>query len=203
MSHIRPAFVLLLLLSLLTGLAYPLAITGIAQNVMPWRANGSLVMHEGQVIGSELIGQNFVDPKYFHGRLSATTDTDPNDATKTISVPYNAASSSGSNLGPTSKALLDRITTDVQALKEEGSGPVPVGLVTSSASGLDPHIAPTDAYFQVARIAKARNIQPERISNLIARYTEPRFLGLLGEPVINVLALNRALDSQGPDKALN
>jgi K+-transporting ATPase ATPase C chain len=203
MSHLRPAFVLLLLLSLLTGLAYPLAITGIAQNVMPWRANGSLVMREGQVIGSELIGQNFADPKYFHGRLSATTDTDPNDATKIISAPYNAANSSGSNLGPTSKALLDRISTDVQTLKDEGAGPVPVGLVTSSASGLDPHIAPADANFQIARIAKARNIQPERVSALIARYTQPRLLGVLGEPVVNVLALNRALDGQSPDKALN
>ena len=203
MSHLRPAFVLLLLLSLLTGLAYPLAITGIAQNVMPWRANGSLIMQDGHVIGSELIGQNFTDPKYFHGRLSATTDTDPNDAAKTISMPYNAANSSGSNLGPTSKALLDRISTDVHALNEDGAGPVPAGLVTSSASGLDPHIAPADAYFQIARIAKARNIQPERISALIAQYTQPRLLGVLGEPVVNVLALNRALDGQSPDKALN
>ena len=197
MSHIRPAFVLLLLLSLLTGLAYPLAITGIAQNVMPWRANGSLIIAQDQIIGSELIGQNFSDPKYFHGRLSATTDTDPNDAAKTVPAPYNAANSSGSNLGPTSKALLERISTDVQALQADGTGPVPAGLVTSSASGLDPHIAPMDAQFQVARIAKARNIRPELVSALIARYTQPRFLGVLGEPVVNVLTLNRALDGQG------
>ncbi len=197
MSHIRPAFMLLLLFSLLTGLAYPLAITGIAQNFMPWRANGSLVTSKDQIIGSEFIGQNFTDPKYFHGRLSATTDTDPNDAAKTVSAPYNAANSAGSNLGPTSKALLERISTDVQALQAEGSGPVPAGLVTSSASGLDPHIAPNDAHFQVARIAKARNIQPELLTALIARYTEPRLLGVLGEPVVNVLTLNRALDGHG------
>jgi K+-transporting ATPase ATPase C chain len=184
----------------LTGLAYPLAVTGLAQGLMPWRANGSLLKIDGRVIGSDLIGQTFSDPKYFHGRLSATTDTDPNDATKTVPAPYNAASSSGSNLGPTSKALIDRITADVTTLKEQAPGFVPVGLVTSSGSGLDPHISPVDARFQIARVAKERDLTPEAVDALVTKHTEPRLLGLLGEPVINVVALNLALDGKVPDK---
>jgi K+-transporting ATPase ATPase C chain len=196
LRQIRPALVLLVLMTVLTGLAYPLAITGLAQVLFPHQAGGSLVPKDGKIIGSELIGQNFADAKYFHGRPSATTDTDPNDATKTVPAPYNAANSGGSNAGPTSKALIERVQGDVDALKKEGNAPIPVDLVTTSASGLDPHITPAAAEFQVPRVAAARNLSAEQVRALVAQATEDRVLGLLGEPRVNVLKLNLALDAQ-------
>lgn len=196
LNHIRPAIVLFVLLTLLTGVAYPLAMTGAAQALFPSQANGSLIKKGDHIIGSSLIGQNFVGAGYFHGRLSATSDTDPNDATKTVSSPYNAANSSGSNLAPTSKALLDRVAADSATLKAENPNtPVPAELVTTSASGLDPHISPDSALFQVPRIAHARGLSEMQLRKLIGTHTEGRWLGLLGEPVVNVLALNLALDA--------
>ncbi len=195
LSQIRPAIVLIVLMTVLTGLAYPLAITGIAQVLFPHQAAGSLIEKGGKVIGSELIGQNFADAKYFHGRPSATTDTDPNDATKTVPAPYNAGNSGGSNSGPTSKALIERVQGDVETLKKENSAPIPVDLVTTSASGIDPHITPAAAGFQVPRVAKARDMPAERLRTLIAQNTEGRFLGIIGEPRVNVLQLNLALDA--------
>jgi potassium-transporting ATPase KdpC subunit len=196
LRQIRPAIVLLVLMTVLTGLAYPLAVTGIASVLFPKQAGGSLIEHDGKVIGSSLIGQNFTDAKYFHGRPSATTDTDPNDSTKTVPAPYNAANSVGSNLGPTSKALIDRVSGDVDALKKEnGTAPVPVDLVTTSASGLDPDITPASAAFQVPRVAAARNLPAEKVQALVDQNTEDRFLGVLGEPRVNVLKLNLALDA--------
>lgn len=198
LKQIRPALVVLLVLVAITGLAYPLAVTGIAQVAFPATANGSLVMRDGKVIGSALIGQNFTAPGYFHGRPSATLGTDPADPTKSVAEPYNAANSMGSNLGPTSKALADRITADVARLKAENPGaPVPVDLVTTSGSGLDPDISPEAAYFQVPRVAKERRIAEGTVRNLVAEHVEPRFLGLIGEPHVNVLALNLALDGLG------
>jgi potassium-transporting ATPase KdpC subunit len=195
LRQIRPAIVLLVLMTVLTGLAYPLAITGVAALLFPHQAAGSLVEQGGKVIGSELIGQNFTQAKYFHGRPSATTDTDPNDATKTIPAPYNAANSGGSNAGPTSKALIERVAGDVEALKKENNAPIPVDLVTTSASGLDPDITPAAAEFQVPRIAKARNLSPDQLRTLIADQTQDRVLGIFGEPRVNVLKLNLALDA--------
>jgi K+-transporting ATPase ATPase C chain len=195
LSQIRPAIVLIVLMTVLTGLAYPLAITGLAQVLFPHQAAGSLIKKGDTVIGSELIGQNFADEKYFHGRPSATTDTDPNDATKTVPAPYNAGNSGGSNAGPTSKALIERVQGDVETLKKENSAPIPVDLVTTSASGLDPHITPAAAEFQVPRVAKARNIPAEQLRTLVAQNTEGRFLGIIGEPRVNVLQLNLALDA--------
>lgn len=195
LKQIRPALVLLVLMTVLTGLAYPLAITGIASVLFPFQARGSLIEKDGKVIGSALIGQNFANAKYFHGRPSATTDTDPNDPSKTVPVPYNAGNSGGSNAGPTSKALIERVQGDVATLKKESDTPVPVDLVTTSASGLDPHITPAAAEFQVARVAAARNLPVERVSALVAQATEDRFLGIFGEPRVNVLKLNLALDS--------
>jgi K+-transporting ATPase ATPase C chain len=195
LRQIRPAIVLLVLMTVLTGLAYPLAITGIAQVLFPHQAGGSLIEKDGKVIGSELIGQNFTDAKYFHGRPSATTDTDPNDATKTVPAPYNAANSGGSNAGPTSKALIERVKSDVEALKKEGNAPIPVDLVTTSASGLDPDITPAAAAFQIPRVAAARKLPVEQVSALVAQATQDRTLGLLGEPRVNVLKLNLALDA--------
>jgi len=195
LREIRPAIVLLLALTAITGLAYPLAMTGIAGVLFPKQAQGSLIEKGGKVIGSALIGQEFKDDKYFHGRPSATLAPDPNDATKTVSAPYNAANSGGSNLGPTSKALADRLKEDVDKLKAENpSGPVPVDLVTTSASGLDPDISPEAAQFQVPRVAKARNMQEDAVRQLVASNVQGRVLGLLGEPRVNVLALNLALD---------
>ena len=194
LKQIRPAILMIVVMTLITGLAYPLGMTGIAQIVFPRQANGSLIEKDGAVIGSELIGQNFADAKYFHGRPSATTDTDPNDATKTVPAPYNAGNSGGSNAGPTSKALIERVQGDVDALKKERSAPIPVDLVTTSASGLDPHITPAAAEFQVVRVAAARNLPAERVRELIAQATEDRVLGILGEPRVNVLQLNLALD---------
>ena len=196
LSQIRPAIVLLVLMTVLTGLAYPLAITGAAGILFPKQAGGSLVEKDGKVIGSELIGQNFTDAKYFHGRPSATTDTDPNDATKTVPSPYNAANSVGSNLGPTSKALIDRVSGDIDALKKENPGAaIPVDLVTSSASGLDPDITPAAAAFQIPRVAAARGMAADKVRALVDRQTEGRFLGIFGEPRVNVLKLNLALDA--------
>jgi len=195
LSQIRPAIVLIVLMTVLTGLAYPLAMTGLAQLLFPHQAAGSLIEKDGKVIGSELIGQNFTDAKYFHGRPSATTDTDPNDSTKTVPAPYNAGNSGGSNAGPTSKSLIERVQGDVDTLKKENGGSIPVDLVTTSASGLDPNITPAAAEFQVARVAKARNLPEERVRALVADATEDRFLGILGEKRVNVLKLNLALDA--------
>ena len=195
LRQIRPAIVLLVLMTVLTGLAYPLAVTGIAKVLFPHQAGGSLIEKNGKVIGSELIGQNFADARYFHGRPSATTDTDPNDAAKTVSAPYNAGNSGGSNAGPTSKALIERVQGDVEGLKKENNRPIPVDLVTTSASGLDPHITPAAAEFQVSRVAAARNLPVERVRALVAEATQDRFLGVIGEPRVNVLKLNLALDA--------
>jgi K+-transporting ATPase ATPase C chain len=189
---------MLLGFSLLTGIAYPYLITGIAQVIFPSQANGSLVERDGKVVGSLQIGQNFTSEKYFHPRPSATTDTDPNDATKTVAAPYNANNSSGSNLGPTAKALVDRVKDDVAKLKAENpNAPVPGDLVTTSASGLDPDISPAAADFQVPRVAKARGMTEEQVRALVAAHTAPRLLGVFGEPHVNVLALNLALDAAG------
>jgi K+-transporting ATPase ATPase C chain len=195
LREIRPAIVLLLVLTAITGLAYPLAMTAIAGAIFPAQAQGSLIERDGKVVGSALIGQEFKDDKYFHGRLSATLAPDPNDSTKTVSAPYNAANSGGSNLGPTSKALADRLKEDVDKLKAENpSALVPVDLVTTSASGLDPDISPEAAQFQIPRVAKARNMPEDAVKQLVASNVQGRFLGLLGEPRVNVLALNLALD---------
>jgi K+-transporting ATPase ATPase C chain len=195
LREVRPAIVLLVLMTVLTGLIYPLFITGLAQVLFPHQANGSLIEQDGKVIGSELIGQNFTDPKYFHGRPSATTEPDPNDSSKTISVPYAADNSAGSNLGPTSKALIDRVSGDAAALKKENNAPIPVDLVTTSGSGLDPDITPAAAEFQVPRVAKARNLPVEKVQGLVEAMTEERLLGVIGEPHVNVLKLNLALDA--------
>jgi len=193
--EIRPAIVVLLALTLITGLAYPLAMTGIAQAIFPNQAQGSLIERDGAVVGSALIGQQFTSDKYFHGRPSATTAPDPNDSTKTVPAPYNAANSGGSNLGPSNKALIDRVQGDMETLKKENpSMPVPTDLVTTSASGLDPDISPEAALFQVPRVAKARNVPEDRIRQLVTDSTQSRLLGLLGEPRVNVLQLNLALD---------
>jgi K+-transporting ATPase ATPase C chain len=197
LKEIRPAIVMMVLFTVLTGLAYPLAMTGIAQLVFPRQANGSLIKKDDKVvIGSELIGQNFTEDKYFHGRPSATTETDPKDSTKTVPAPYNAANSSGSNAGPTSKALIERIQGDVDKLKAENpNAPVPVDLVTTSASGLDPDITPAAALFQVPRVAKARGLPEAKVRDLVTQQVEGRFLGVIGEPRVNVLRLNMALDA--------
>jgi K+-transporting ATPase ATPase C chain len=196
LKEIRPAIIVLVMLTLITGLAYPLAMTAIAGVLFPNQAQGSLIEKDGKVVGSALIGQEFKEGKYFHGRPSATSAPDPADSTKTVPAPYNAANSSGSNLGPTSKALNDRIKEDVEKLKAENpSAPVPVDLVTTSASGLDPDISPEAALFQVPRVAKARNLPEDRVRQLVAAQTEGRLAGLLGEPRVNVLALNLALDA--------
>jgi potassium-transporting ATPase KdpC subunit len=199
LSQIRPAIMMLVLMTVITGLIYPLGMTGIAQLVFPHQANGSLIENkDGAVIGSELIGQNFTADKYFHGRPSATTETDPNDSTKTIAVPYAADNSSGSNLGPTNQALIDRVKGDAAKLKAENPAPVPVDLVTTSASGLDPDITPAGAAFQVARVAKARNLPADKVQALVDSYTQGRSFGILGEPRVNVLKLNLALDALPP-----
>ena len=196
LKEIRPAIIVLVALTLITGLAYPLAMTAIAGVVFPKQAEGSLIEKDGKVVGSALIGQEFKSDKYFHGRLSATSAPDPADSTKTVSAPYNAANSGGSNLGPTSKALADRVKDDVDKLKAENpSMPVPLDLVTTSASGLDPDISPEAALFQVPRVAKARNMPEDRVRDLVNQNTKGRFAALLGEPRVNVLALNLALDA--------
>ena len=195
LREIRPAIVLLVGLTLITGLAYPLAITGIAEVIFPSQAQGSLIEKDGKVIGSALIGQVFTEDKYFHGRPSATTAPDPKDSTKTVSAPYNAANSGGSNLGPTNKALADRVKEDVDKLKAENpSASVPIDLVTTSGSGLDPHISPEAALFQVPRVAKTRNLPEDRVRQLVQDHVEGRTFGIFGEPRVNVLQLNLALD---------
>jgi potassium-transporting ATPase KdpC subunit len=195
LREIRPAILVLVVLTLITGLGYPLAMTGIAGILFPTQAQGSLIEKDGKVIGSELIGQEFKEDKYFHGRPSATLAPDPTDPSKTVSAPYNAANSGGSNLGPTSKALADRLKEDVEKLKAENpTAQVPVDLVTTSGSGLDPDISPEAALFQVPRIARARNMSEDSIRQMVATSTQGRTAGLLGEPRVNVLALNLALD---------
>ena len=196
LKEIRPAIIVLVALTLITGLAYPLAMTAIAGVLFPKQAQGSLIERDGKVVGSALIGQEFKDDKYFHCRPSATSAQDPDAATKTVSAPYNAANSGGSNLGPTSKALNDRVKEDVDKLKAENpQAAVPIDLVTTSASGLDPNISPEGALFQVPRVAKARNMAEERVRQLVTENTQGRLAGLLGEPRVNVLALNLALDA--------
>jgi len=196
LKEIRPAIIVLVLLTAITGLIYPLAMTAIAGVIFPKQAEGSLIERDGKVVGSALIGQEFTSDKYFHGRPSATSAPDPKDSTKTVSAPYNAANSGGSNLGPTSKALNDRIKEDVDKLKAENpSAEVPIDLVTTSGSGLDPDVSPEGALFQVPRVAKARNMPEDRVHALVTANTQGRLAGLLGEPRVNVLALNLALDA--------
>ena len=195
LNQLRPALVLLVALTAVTGLAYPLAVTGVAGALFPAKAAGSLIERDGRIVGSGLIGQSFTGEGYFHGRPSATTAADPADASKTVPAPYNAANSAGSNLGPTSAALAERVKGGLDALKAENPGrPVPVDLVTTSGSGLDPDISPEAALFQVPRIARARNLPEDRLRDLVAGQVQGRTLGLLGEPRVNVLALNLVLD---------
>ena len=195
LKEIRPAITLIVAFTIITGLAYPFAMTGLASVLFPSQASGSLIEKDGKVIGSALIGQVFADDKYFHGRPSATNAPDPKDSTKTVDAPYNAINSMGSNLGPTSKALAERVKGDVETLKKENpSAAVPVDLVTTSGSGLDPDISPAAALFQVPRVAKARNLPEERVRALVEAQVEGRTFGLLGEPRVNVLKLNLALD---------
>ena len=195
MRQIRPAIVMIVAMTVITGIIYPLLMTGIAQAVFPYQANGSLIEKDGKVIGSALIGQNFTSDKYFHGRLSATTEPDPKDPTKTVPVPYAADNSAGSNLGPTSKALVDRVKDDAAKLAAENPNtPIPADLVTTSASGLDPDITPAGALFQVPRVAKARGLSEDRVRQLVEEHVTGRLLGIIGEPHVNVLKLNLALD---------
>ena len=195
LKEIRPAIVFVVALTAITGLLYPFVMTGVAGVVFPYQAQGSLIERDGNVVGSALIGQDFTSAGYFHGRPSATVAPDPNDSTKTVPAPYNAANSGGSNLGPTNKALIDRVQGDVEKLQQENpSAQVPIDLVTTSGSGLDPDISPAAALFQVPRVAKARNMPEDRVRQLVDEHVEGRTLGFLGEPRINVLALNLALD---------
>ena len=195
LKQIRPAIVFVVALTVIAGLVYPFVMTGVAGMIFPYQAQGSLIERDGKVIGSTLIGQEFTSDRYFHGRPSATVAPDPNDSSKTVPAPYNAANSGGSNLGPTNKALIERVQGDVNKLKQENpSAPVPIDLVTTTASGLDPDISPAAALFQVPRVAKARNMPEDRVRQLVNERIEGRTLGFLGEPRVNVLALNMALD---------
>jgi K+-transporting ATPase ATPase C chain len=199
LREIRPAIVLVIALTVITGLAYPLAMTGIAGVLFPDQAQGSLIERDGKVVGSALIGQEFTSEHYFHGRPSATTAPDPQDSTKTVPAPYNAANSGGSNLGPTNKALIERVQGDLDKLKEENpSAAVPIDLVTTSGSGLDPDISPEGALFQVPRIAKARNLPEDRVRQIVNENIQRPLIGVIGEPRVNVLALNLALDKLAP-----
>ncbi|TKT70111.1 K(+)-transporting ATPase subunit C [Afipia massiliensis] len=198
LREIRPALVFLIGLVAITGLIYPLAMTGAAQVLFPYQAQGSLIEQDGKVIGSALIGQQFTEARYFHGRPSATTGPDPQDSSKTTAAPYNASNSMGSNLGPTSKVLAERLASGVETLKKENSSAaVPVDLVTTSGSGLDPDISPEAALFQVPRVAKARGLQEARLRSLVDGMVATRSLGFLGEPRVNVLQLNLAMDKMG------
>ncbi|KQT79887.1 potassium-transporting ATPase subunit C [Methylobacterium sp. Leaf465] len=197
LASLRPALALFVVLTAITGLAYPLAMTGLATAIFPAKAAGSLIRRDGTIIGSSLIGQSFTSPRYFHGRPSATVATDPADAAKTVPSPYNASNSAGSNLGPTSAALAERVKGDLDALRAENPGAtVPVDLVTASGSGLDPDLSPEAALFQVARVARARGVSEDRVRDLVAAQVEGRTFGVLGEPRVNVLALNLALDAR-------
>lgn len=201
LRELRPALMILVIMTILTGIAYPLAVTGLAQVSFPWQANGSLIEKNGHVVGSALIGQQFVGPAYFWSRPSATTAPDPNDATKTVPAPFNAANSGGSNLAPSAKALVDGAQAAVETLKAahpDQKGPVPVDLVTASASGLDPHISPAAAVYQVKRVALVRHAPVEEVQKLVGAHIEGRELGVLGEPRVNVLKLNLALDDKWP-----
>lgn len=191
-TTLRPALVLIVLFTLLTGIALPLAFTGAATAIAPFAANGSLLYRNGAVIGSALIGQNFTAPRYFHPRPSATTAPDPKDSSKTIAAPYNASNSGASNLGPTSQALIDRVRADIAA---HGPAPVPADSVTTSASGLDPDISPENAARQVPRIAAARHMSTQAVTTILAAHTSARLFGLIGQPRVNVLAVNLALDA--------
>ncbi|HTI81351.1 MAG TPA: K(+)-transporting ATPase subunit C [Acetobacteraceae bacterium] len=196
MKHIRPAIVMIVAMTIITGLIYPLVMTGIAQTVFPYQANGSLIAKDGKVIGSALIGQNFTSDKYFHGRPSATSEPDLKDPSKTVPTPYAADNSAGSNLGPTSKALIDRVKADAAALaKQNPDTPIPSDLVTTSASGLDPDVTPAGALFQVPRVAKARGLPEDQVRQLVESHISGRLLGIIGEPHVNVLELNLALDA--------
>jgi K+-transporting ATPase ATPase C chain len=200
-NYLFPAVMMTLLMTLVTGLAYPLGMTFLAGKLFPYQAGGSLIERDGKIVGSELIGQNFVTARYFHGRPSATTSPDPEDPSKSLSLPYNAGTSSGSNLGPTSKTLVERVSADAQALSADNpSMPVPIDFITTSASGLDPDITPATALFQVPRVAEARKLPEARLRKLIEETTTGRFLGILGEPRVNVLKLNLALDKLSADR---
>ena len=195
LKAIRPAIVFVVALTIITGLIYPFVMTGLAGVIFPYQAQGSMIERDGKVVGSALIGQEFTGDEYFHGRPSATVAPDPNDSTKTVPAPYNAANSGGSNLGPTNKALIERVQGDVDKLKQENpSASVPIDLVTTTGSGLDPDISPGAALFQVPRVAKARNMPEDRVRQLVDEHVEGRTFGFLGEPRVNVLALNLALD---------
>lgn len=196
LQHLRPAVVMIALFTLLTGVVYPLAITAASQILFPGAASGSLIVKDGKVVGSGLIGQSFKSDRYFHPRPSATVAPDPQDTSKTVDAPYNAEASAGSNLGPITQKLLDRVKGDIDTLHAAGvRGPIPVDAVTTSASGLDPHISPDWAAMQVPRVAKARGLSEARVRELVAARIEGRSLGILGEPRVNVLMLNLALDA--------
>ncbi|CAN1721921.1 K(+) transporting P-type ATPase subunit KdpC [Hyphomicrobium sp. 1Nfss2.1] len=198
LQQLRVAVVMLLSFTVLTGVVYPLAVSGVAWVMMQDQALGSLVRKDGKVIGSSLVGQSFTSERYFHPRPSATSGADPSDPSKTVDAPYNAAASTGSNLGPITKKLIDRVQGSVDELRKEGvDGPVPVDAVTTSSSGLDPDISPQNALMQVPRVAKARGLPEERLRRLVNGEVEGRALGVLGEPKVNVLRLNLALDSLG------
>ncbi|WP_210485231.1 potassium-transporting ATPase subunit KdpC [Microvirga antarctica] len=195
LRHLRPALVMIAAFTAITGLLYPLAMTGVAQTFFPEEANGSLLAVNGEAKGSALIGQAFAGDRYFHGRPSATLGPDPSDPSKTTALPYNASNSGGSNLGPSNQALIDRIKTDSAELKAQNPGvSLPIDLVTTSGSGLDPHLSPEAAQFQVPRVAMARNLPVERVHQLVTQNTEGRILGFIGEPRVNVLKLNLVLD---------
>ncbi len=196
LQNLRISVVMLLIFTVLTGFVYPLAVTGIAWVMVHEGALGSLVVKDGKVVGSSLIGQSFTSEKYFHPRPSATSAADPADPSKTVDAPYNAANSSGSNLGPLTAKLIDRVKSDVATLRAQGvSGPIPVDAVTTSSSGLDPDISPEAAQLQVQRVAKARGLPEDKVRSLVTSQVEGRALGIFGEPHVNVLDLNLALDA--------